>query len=46
MDDLAEELGISKQTLYAHFPGGFAPARHEVLKTLACLEPRTKPGAP
>jgi len=21
MDDLAEELGISKKTLYAHFPG-------------------------
>jgi AcrR family transcriptional regulator len=23
MDDLAEELGISKKTLYAHFPGKF-----------------------
>ena len=24
MDDLAEELGISKKTLYAHFPGKIA----------------------
>ena len=23
MDDLAEELGVSKKTLYAHFPGKF-----------------------
>ena len=23
MDDLAEELGISKKTLYAHFPAKF-----------------------
>src|SRR3982751_3726008 len=23
MDDLADELGISKKTLYAHFPGKF-----------------------
>ena len=23
MDDLAEELGISKKTIYAHFPGKF-----------------------
>jgi len=53
MDDLAEELGISKKTLYTHFPGKidlleavladkFASVE-ETLKGVTCAHPRDFP---
>ncbi len=38
MDDLAEELGISKKTLYAHFPGKFGLLEAVLADKLAGVE--------
>ena len=38
MDDLAEELGISKKTLYAHFPGKFDLLDAVLADKLAAVE--------
>src|SRR5437588_7748572 len=38
MDDLAAELGISKKTLYAHFPGKFDLLEAVLADKLAGLE--------
>ena len=38
MDDLAEELGISKKTLYAHFPGKFDLLNAVLADKLASVE--------
>lgn len=38
MDDLAEELGISKKTLYAHFPGKFDVLKAVLADKLASVE--------
>ena len=38
MDDLAEELGISKKTLYAHFPGKFELLEAVLADKLAGVE--------
>src|SRR5205807_8088431 len=38
MDDLAQELGISKKTLYAHFPGKFDLLEAVLANKLAGVE--------
>jgi AcrR family transcriptional regulator len=38
MDDLAEELGISKKTLYAHFPGKIDMLEAVLADKFACVE--------
>src|SRR5260370_2392683 len=38
MDDLAGELGISKKTLYAHFPGKFDLLEAVLAHKLTCVE--------
>src|ERR1041385_4831438 len=38
MDDLAEELGISKKTLYAHFPGKLDPRQAVLADKFASVE--------
>ena len=49
MDDLAEELGISKKTLYAHFPGKFdlleAVLADKFASVEAMLKELTRPGS-
>jgi AcrR family transcriptional regulator len=42
MDDLAEELGISKKTLYAHFPGKFDLLEAVLENKFAGVEARLK----
>src|SRR5207302_8042617 len=42
MDDLAEELGISKKTLYAHFPGKFDLLEALLADKLASVEAALK----
>jgi AcrR family transcriptional regulator len=42
MDDLAEELGISKKTLYAHFPGKFDLLEAVLADKLADVEAQLK----
>jgi AcrR family transcriptional regulator len=42
MDDLAEELGISKKTLYAHFPGKFDLLEAVLRDKFAGVEARLK----
>ena len=42
MDDLAEELGISKKTLYAHFPGKIDLLEAVLADKLAGVEARLK----
>jgi AcrR family transcriptional regulator len=42
MDDLAEELGISKKTLYAHFPGKFGLLEAVLADKLAGVEATLK----
>jgi len=42
MDDLAEELGISKKTLYAHFPGKFDLLEAVLADKLASVETTLK----
>ena len=42
MDDLAEELGISKKTLYAHFPGKFDLLDAVLADKLASVEATLK----
>jgi AcrR family transcriptional regulator len=42
MDDLAEELGISKKTLYAHFPGKFDLLEAVLADKLAGVEVKLK----
>jgi len=42
MDDLAEELGISKMTLYAHFPGKFDLLEAVLADKLASVETTLK----
>jgi AcrR family transcriptional regulator len=42
MDDLAEELGISKKTLYANFPGKFDLLEAVLADKLASVEARLK----
>src|SRR5438093_12952731 len=46
MDDLAEELGISKKTIYAHFPGKFdlleAVLAHKLMSVEATLSEVTR----
>jgi AcrR family transcriptional regulator len=42
MDDLAEELGISKKTLYAHFPGKFDLLEAVLADKLASVEAMLK----
>ncbi|PYK16640.1 MAG: hypothetical protein DME64_02500 [Verrucomicrobia bacterium] len=42
MDDLAEELGISKKTLYAHFPGKFDLLEAVLADKLASVEAALK----
>jgi AcrR family transcriptional regulator len=42
MDDLAEELGISKKTLYAHFPGKFDLLEAVLADKLAGVEATLK----
>jgi TetR/AcrR family transcriptional regulator, cholesterol catabolism regulator len=42
MDDLAEELGISKKTLYAHFPGKFDLLEAVLADKLAGVETTLK----
>src|ERR1700704_4403675 len=42
MDDLAEELGISKKTLYAHFPGKFDLLEAVLADKLAGVETMLK----
>src|SRR5258705_12066165 len=42
MDDLAEELGISKKTLYAHFPGKFDFLEADLDAKLAGVEAKLK----
>jgi len=42
MDDLAEELGISKKTLYAHFPGKFDLLKAVLADKLASVEATLK----
>ena len=44
MDDLAEELGISKKTLYAHFPGKFDLLEAVLADKLAGVEATLKEG--
>src|SRR5947208_15181792 len=42
MDDLADELGISKKTLYAHFPSKIALLEAVLADKFAGLEARLK----
>ena len=42
MDDLAEELGVSKKTLYAHFPGKFDLLEAVLAAKLAAVEATLK----
>jgi AcrR family transcriptional regulator len=42
MDDLAEELGVSKKTLYAHFPGKFDLLEAVLADKLAGVEATLK----
>ena len=42
MDDLANELGISKKTLYAHFPGKFDLLEAVLADKFASVEARLK----
>jgi AcrR family transcriptional regulator len=42
MDDLAEELGISKKTLYAHFPGKFDLLKAVLADKLTSVEATLK----
>ena len=42
MDDLAAELGISKKTLYAHFPGKFDLLEAVLADKFAAVEARLK----
>jgi AcrR family transcriptional regulator len=42
MDDLAEELGVSKKTLYAHFPGKFDLLEAVLADKLAGVEAKLK----
>jgi TetR/AcrR family transcriptional regulator, cholesterol catabolism regulator len=42
MDDLAEELGISKKTLYAHFPGKFGLLEAVLADKLTSVEATLK----
>lgn len=42
MDDLAQELGISKKTLYAHFPGKFDLLEAVLANKFAGVEARLK----
>ena len=42
MDDLAQELGISKKTLYAHFPGKFDLLEAVLADKFADVETRLK----
>src|SRR5207237_8306259 len=42
MDDLAQELGISKKTLYAHFPGKFDLLEAVLADKFAGVEARLK----
>src|SRR5690349_23880337 len=42
MDDLAEELGVSKKTLYAHFPGKFDLLEAVLANKLAAVEATLK----
>jgi len=42
MDDLAEELGMSKKTLYAHFPGKFDLLEAVLADKLAAVEAKLK----
>src|SRR6186997_1504181 len=42
MDDLAEELGISKKTLYAHFPGKIDLLQAVLADKFACVEATLK----
>jgi AcrR family transcriptional regulator len=42
MDDLAEELGTSKKTLYAHFPSKIAVLEAVLADKLACVEAKLK----
>src|SRR2546427_9441826 len=42
MDDLAEELGISKKTLYAHFPGKIDLLEAVLADKLAGVEAKLK----
>src|SRR5215831_18373364 len=42
MDDLAQELGISKKTLYAHFPGKFDLLEAVLTDKLASVEATLK----
>src|SRR5215469_12589418 len=42
MDDLAEELGVSKKTLYAHFPGKFDLLEAVLADKLASVEATLK----
>src|SRR5438046_9908836 len=54
MDDLADEMGISKKTLYAHFPGKIDLLEtvlaekfrgvETMLKTATCGQPQDFPG--
>src|SRR5213076_2952341 len=45
MDDLAEELGISKKTLYAHFPGKIDLLEAVLTDKLASVEAEMKKAA-
>ena len=45
MDDLAEELGISKKTLYAHFPGKFDLLEAVLADKFAGVEAKLKKAA-
>jgi len=42
MDDLAEQLGTSKKTLYAHFPSKIAVLEAVLADKLACVEAKLK----
>src|SRR5262249_4361087 len=43
MDDLAEELGISKKTIYAHFPGKFDLLEAVLSDKFASVEKKASP---
>lgn len=45
MDDLADELGISKKTLYAHFPGKVDLLEAVLADKFASVEARLRKGA-
>src|SRR5260370_39973034 len=44
MDDLADELGISKKTLYTHFPSKIALLEAVLADKFASVEARLKEG--